>query len=311
MPDSKVKGIMGINKTAGLQIPSHQYNLRAGKEAKRVGCINFACKKFCMLKPVPEEISYPMPGQIWKVLPCGSDRWVIEWRMPEGKRLGFSVIDPLNPDALVVQAAADGIDWWSSLAGVGMRCFFVHGYRNSDIPEPTDLMAFDMSTGEMRWVLPGYRFEGISEQKTLLVGRKDARGISVFECDELTGTPSAPPADSRVKPETGWLEAHRYTRGEEYYDFLVGFLKKSVGLSPAGAVEYLDYADKMVFSFYLYENNGLVQYVAVLDRFRKVRYLEAIEKDLEKEGKGGLVLREGVIYFIKNKNNFVGINLAV
>ncbi len=252
-----------------------------------------------------------MPGQIWRAFPCEGGRWVIEWRIPEGKQLGFSVIDPSNPEAPVTEAATGGIDWWSSLAGAGMHCFFVHGYRNTDIPEPTDLMAFDMGSGEMRWVLPGYRFEGISEQKTLLAGRKDAGGISVFECDELTGAPSATPAGSRVKPATDWLEAHRYTRGEEYYDFLVRFLKKSVGMSPAGAVEYLDYADKMVFSFYLYENNSLVQYVAVLDRFRKVKYLEAIERDLEKEGKGGLVLREGVVYFIKNKNNFVGINLAV
>lgn len=263
------------------------------------------------MEPLREEISYYMPGQIWRALPCRADNWVIEWRIPEGKKLGFSVINPSNPEAIVVEAAADGIDWWSSLAGAGSRCFFVHGYRNTDIPEPTDLMAFDMNSGEMRWVLPGYRFEGISVQGVLLAGRKDAGGISVFECDELTGKPSVTPAENPVKPETGWLAAYRYTRGEEYYDFLVRFLEKNTGLSPAGALEYLDYADKMVFSFYLYENNGLAQYVAVLDRFRKVKYLEAIERDLEKEGKGGLVLRDGVIYFIKNKNNFVGINLAV
>ena len=263
------------------------------------------------MEAVLKEISYHMPGQIWRAFPCEGGRWVIEWRIPEGKQLGFSVIDPLNPGAPVTEAAVDGIDWWSSLAGAGGNCFFVHGYRNADIPEPTDLMAFDMRSGEMKWVLPGYRFEGISEQKALLVGKKDGGGISVFECNELTGAPSAAPAGNRVNPAADWLEAYRYNSGEEYYDFLARFLEKNAGVSPVGAIEYLDYADKMVFSFYLYENNGLVQYVAVLDRFRKVEYLEAVERDLEKEGKGGLVLRGGVIYFIKNKNNFVGINLAV
>lgn len=262
------------------------------------------------MKPVQEEFSYQVPGQIWRVLPCLSGRWAIEWRILEEKRVGFSVIDPLKPGAVAIEAAADGIDWWSSLAGAGLYCFFIHSYRNTDIPEPTDLAAFDMSSGEMRWMLPGYRFEGVSDRGMLLVARKDAGGISVFECEELTGRVLAASA-SHERPGADWQEAYRYTRGEAYYDFLAGFLNKSIGMVPAGAIEYLDYADKMVFSFYLYENNSLVQYVAVLDRFRKVKYLEAIERDLEKEGKGGLVLREGVIYFIKDKNNFVGINLAV
>ncbi len=262
------------------------------------------------MKPVSEEFSYQMPGQIWRALPCVSGRWVIEWRIPEGKRLGFSVIAPLNPGTIMVEAATDGMDWWSLLAGAGLSCFFVHGYRNTDVPEPTDLVAFDMNSGEMRWMLPGYRFEGISDQGMLLVGKKDAGGVSVFRCDELTGRVWAA-SDSSLKAGVDWQEAYRYTRGEEYYDFLVAFLKKNIGIVPAGAIEYLDYADKMVFSFYLYENNGLAQYVAVLDRFRKVKYMEAIEKDLEKEGKGALVLREGIIYFVKDKNNFVGINLAV
>ncbi len=263
------------------------------------------------MEPVREEISYQMPGQIWRALPAGPGRWVIEWRLLEDKQLGFSVIDPLRQDIVVIKAGQEGMDWWSSLAGAGSSCFFVHGYRNADIPEPTDLMALDRSSGAIRWVLPGFRFEGISDENTLLVGRKGAEGISVFECDELTGRLSDEPVTGRVKAGADWLEAWRYTKGEEYYDFLADFLTKSIGMTPAGAIEYLDYADKMAFSFYLYENNGLVQYVAVLDRFRKVKYLEAIEKDLEKEGKGGLVLREGMIYFIRDKNNFVGVNLAV
>lgn len=180
------------------------------------------------MKPVQEEFSYQVPGQIWRALPCLSGCWAIEWRILEEKRVGFSVIDPLKPGAVAIEAAVDGIDWWSSLAGAGLYCFFIHSYRNTDIPEPTDLAAFDMSSGEMRWILPGYRFEGVSDRGMLLVARKDAGGISVFECEELTGRVLAASA-SHERPGADWQEAYRYTRGEAYYDFLRLYFHRSFG----------------------------------------------------------------------------------
>lgn len=236
---------------------------------------------------------------------------MLEWRQTETKEFGFCVVRD-SGSSLVKQAVSDpGGDWWTSLAGVGEGVFFVHSYRSPDIPEPSDLLGFDLSTGTLKWVLPGFRLIGFSDEKKLVVARKEGMTLRYFYCDERDGALLSGCEGLSRAVESDWQEADRYHEGDQYYTLLRQTILETTGLSPVGAIEYLDYADRMVFSFYLYEKDSMVQYVAVLNRFKAVEYLEMVERNLKKEGKFGLLLKEGRVYFVKNRMLFVGINLAI
>lgn len=235
---------------------------------------------------------------------------MLEWRDVEIKTHGFSVVGTRGEAYPVAETAPEDTDWWSSVAGVGESCFLVHQYRNADIPEPTDLLGFDLGTGRLQWVLPGYRFAGFSLSGRLVAGKKSGGGLLFFDCDERSGTVSGEPLADIALAEPGWSGTTRYSKEDEYYGLLRSFVEKNVGLSPAGAIEYLDYADKMVFSFYLYESNRMTQYVAVVNRLREVKYVGIMEENLEKEGRSVLLLKEGILFFVRNKRNFVGVNLT-
>lgn len=243
-------------------------------------------------------------------MPGPGSLWVVEWRDPETKKTGVMVLDTEAGEA-TVSTGSEASDWWTSLTAVGEQHFYVHSYRNADIPEPSDLLAYELATGELKWALPGCRYAGYLEAGQLVIACKEANGLVNRLCEEATGRILTGPVDQqRFRAET-WREAERYTPGETYYDLLKQFLEKEAGLLPVGAIEYLDYADRMVFSFYLYENDSLSQYVGVFNRWSEAEYLEVVGHNLEKQGKGGMLLKGSDVYFVKNKTIFVGINLAV
>ena len=233
---------------------------------------------------------------------------MFELRNPTEKKLVFAV---MCPGKSRVETISGETDWWSSLAGLGASHFYVHNYRNPDIPEPSDLLSFGIETGRLEWVLPNVRFGGFDVSGALVVAEKKGGELRYGYCEPDTGRLKGPYPEPAFPEAEKWQEPVRYRAGAEYYELMAGFVRKSTGLIPAGSIEYLDSADKMIFSFYLYENDSLVQYVAIVNRLREVEYLEPIEKNLEKEGKNVLMVKEGWLYFVKERRSFVGINLMV
>lgn len=250
-----------------------------------------------------------LPGAVWRALPGELGLWVLEWRNVEKNTHGFWVARHNSASVCARTAEGEATDWWTSLVGVSSTHFFLHAYRNPDIPEPTDLLAFDLDTGAFCWALGGVRFAGFSADGQPIVAQKSGLNLTYRACDEASGDLRQETRLELPLNEKGWREADCYRQGDEHYDLLKQTLEKHTQLCPSGSIEYLDYADKMAFSFYLYRDDSMVQYLAVLNRFMKVEYLEVVETNLEKEGKSGLLLKESWLYFVKNKNIFVGINL--
>lgn len=257
-----------------------------------------------------ESFSCLLPGQIWKAVPAQDDRWVLEWRNADTRSVGFYVISPVTTQEQEVIVSEKETDWWMSLAGVGKETFFVHSYRNPDIPEPTDLLGYDLSAGTVKWVIPSGQFIGISDGQAV-VALKSGADTTLYFCGENDGKLGDVAPEEWPESPLPWQEAQIYRENNPYYGNLSGFLFNSLGVKPKGSIEYLDYGDRMAFSYYLYEANRLVQYVAVVNRLKDIEFNERIEADLEKEGRSTFLEKNGWLFFIKEKRNFIGINLAV
>lgn len=258
-----------------------------------------------------KTFSIRLPGQIWQAIPAIDDRWVLEWRDPEHKTVNFTVLQPTSDGraSILAEVNQQETDWWMTLAGAGSHAFWIHTYRNPDIPEPSDLIGFSLNSGSNWWSIPNSHFVGWADNRPLIATKSVPP--TVYQMDELTGLKFADFSGNELTFQPRWTVAQSYKKNDPYYTNLVQFIEKYLKLTPSGTIEYLDYADRMAFSFYLYDNGRLTQYVTIVNRFKEIEYQEVIEQNLGKEGQNTLLEKDGWLFFIKQKNNFIGINLAV
>ena len=85
--------------------------------------------------------------------------------------MSYALVDTAKQQ-LLWQCAPQEADWWSSLTAFSYDQFFLHNYRYPEIPEPTDLLAYNASDGQLLWVLPNYLM--VKPQYTLSYNRSKA-----------------------------------------------------------------------------------------------------------------------------------------
>lgn len=213
--------------------------------------------------------------------------------------------------AIMWQVTPEGADWWTSLTAFSGGHLFLHNYRYPDMPQPTDLLAVSAQTGMLAWALPNYVLVRTLDNDLLEVATFKGERFQHAFCDVHTG--SLRSAQEDVKQQNAEIilkQAVRYKQGNIYFDRLADFLSDLLGISKPISIDYLDDRPYMIFSYYIYEQDKVVQHLLIVTDKKEIVFQEQLSEPREGVGESTMLMKNGVLVYLKNNNEFSSLTLS-
>jgi hypothetical protein len=257
--------------------------------------------------------SYQFSRNIWRILPDEdneSNLWAIELRSGLDKEVAFAVVNPAASKVLW-ETTPVGIDWFSSVTAFSYGHLFLHNYRHSDIPEPTDLLMVDGENGELQWALPNHVFMRTLDQECIEVTARQGDQYRYIGIKSESGL-AASDSNARQESESRKVilaEPVRYLDGNEYFDQLASFISRVTEGHVPVAIDYLEKRPYMMFSYYLYEQNKISEYLLIMTDQMENLLHEKLSEGREGVGRSTVLLRGMNLVYLKNNNEFKSLTL--
>lgn len=212
---------------------------------------------------------------------------------------------------LLWQENPEGAEWWSSLTAFSAGHVYLHGYRNPEIPEPTDLLILAASTGEMIRVVPNYILVRTLNHNILEVATKQGEGFVHKEynvdTDEITVL-SGNFGD--VENQIILKEPIRYKQGNAYFERLQTFIQNKTLGHVATSIDYLECKPYVIFSYYIYQQDKSVQYLLIVTDQMETVLHEKLSEGREGIGRSTMLLKASTLVYLKNNNEFSSLTLS-
>jgi hypothetical protein len=264
-------------------------------------------------KILQKLFSYSFSQNIWRVIPDSdpdSDQWVIELRDVSEKKVSFAVID-LGREQLMWQGEPEGADWWTSLTAFSYGRIFLHNYRYPEVPEPTDLLAVSANDGQLLWALPNHILVKSLGANQLEVARKSAGQFQYMQCEAESGEViPAQGIPGTALQEIILTEPVRYKEGNAYYPRLATFITDTTGGHIPLSIDYLEKRPYIIFSYYIYEQDKIVQYLLILTDRKELVLHEKLTEKRDGMGSSTMMLKSSTLVFLKNNNEFSSLTLS-
>jgi hypothetical protein len=256
--------------------------------------------------------SHTFSQHIWRILPHADphrNEWVLELREITEKKVSIAFFDLYNGE-LKWTASPPGLDWWTSITGFAHDFVFLHHYRYPEIPEPTDLSAVSAESGHLLWTLPNYVLVKALESPYIRVARKDGQGFRYETCNAETGLIVEGEYVDEFQTEIILKEAVRYKAGNVYFARLSSFLQTNFYIENPVCIDYLDCRPFMVFSYYIYEQDKVAQYLLITTSKKEIVLQEKLSEGRDGIGESTILLKGSTLVYLKNNTEFRSLKLS-
>lgn len=264
-------------------------------------------------KNLQKVFSHTFSQNIWRILPHPDpdiNEWAIELRESSEKKVSFAMIDLSIPE-LRWQVTPEGADWWTSLTAFSHQHIFLHNYRYPDLPQPTDLLAVSGLDGKLLWALPNYVLVRTLEGEEVEVATQKGEKFQYAHCNVHTAALSAASEEMKqLSPEIILKQPVRYKGGNIYFEKLSSFLSEIMGISKPICIDYLDERPYMMFSYYIYEQEKIVQYLLIVTDKKEIVFHEQLSEGRDGVGQSTMLLKNGILVYLKNNNEFSSLTFS-
>lgn len=264
-------------------------------------------------KNLQKLFSYTFSQNIWRILPHPDperSEWIIELRESPEKKIAFAMIDLSVPE-LRWQVTPEGADWWTSLTAFSGEHVFLHNYRYPDMPQPTDLLAISSLDGNLLWALPNYVLVRTLESPLIEVatfkGEKFQKAFYNIDIQALS------PVSEQIELSEAEIilkQPVRYKEKNIYFERLASFLSDTIGITKPICIDYLDERPYMIFSYYIYEQEKVVQYLLVMTDKKEIVFQEQLSEGRDGVGQSTMMLKNSVLVYLKNNNEFSSLTFS-
>jgi hypothetical protein len=264
-------------------------------------------------KILQKLFSHTFSQNIWRILPHpdpARNEWAVELRESSEKNISFAIIDLSVPE-LRWQVTPEGADWWTSLTAFSGDHIFLHNYRYPDLPQPTDLLAISVDTGNLLWALPNYVLVRTLDNDLIEVATFSGEQFQKSFFDIKTEKHS-PAIEGINLPEAEIIlkQPVRYKERNVYFDRLAIFLMDITGISKPICIDYLDERPYMIFSYYIYEQEKVAQYLLIVTDQKEIVFKEKLSEGRDGVGQSTMMLKNKVLVYLKNNNEFSSLTFS-
>jgi hypothetical protein len=265
---------------------------------------------------------------IWKLLISPDGILVGEERDPENKTGTLFAIDVRQGTTLFRDKKIDE-PWWFNSEQATRENIYIHKFRKPDMPEPRGVTALNVKTGELRWEQPDVSM--LFELDGKLYSQRDGYGgKEFFALDSLTGEV----AEAFGSEHSEILSRRALVRDDdagsqfsipvlpedEIFSEIAKLLGESLNITELrGSIDFAEYGKYIIFSYHERITNDanaalgnmLRNDIRILDTDKgDIVHSQTLNSQTPYPVPENFFINHGVLIYVKEKNEVVGISLA-
>ncbi|MDZ7897446.1 MAG: DUF4905 domain-containing protein [Arcicella sp.] len=248
-----------------------------------------------------KKFEHQFEGKIWNTA-FGDNTAVLEIREENTRQVSFSALD-LQNGKILWQNLRPEKSWWLALVGVFDDYLILHKYSSQQKPEPKGLLILNLQTGEIIQKIEGWIFFSY-QQNNLMVYQLDENNLPIYQEIILENLSKK---SFKAKLSQNSSPTH-YPEGSPHFPTIFNFLYRLMGIEAQKGVDYLEIANKIVISYYIYSTNLFQNYLLVITHDRQI-LLNDLIATTEGIGIDTFTLQSDTLLYVKNENYFVGYEL--
>ncbi|MDI9865112.1 hypothetical protein QM480_12300 [Flectobacillus sp. DC10W] len=213
--------------------------------------------------------AFTFQEKIWNIQ-LGEHHLVAELRNETLRKVELICIDLVH--AVLIWKQASPINtWWQSLGKLNNNLVELIEFSEETKPQVTQKHYLNILTGELTEYIPQV-------------------------------------PDNFSSQTYRYLQPVHYTEQNEHFPAIHRFLYRLLNVDIQKGVDYLEYKDKIIISYYLYQENKLWNYLLVVNN-RKEVLLNELLTESEGLGLGTFTVKPEILLYVKNKSQLHGYEL--
>lgn len=249
--------------------------------------------------------------QIWRIVPGGKGKLVIEERDPVTREVFFSCIE-MNTGKVLLDSLQFDEKFWIGIEDVYKGVIFFHKYNKPDMPWHSDIIAYDINKKEQLWHSEEYIFSLVYDDN-LYCHKNKYEGRLFFKLNYKTGELIADLGEN--SNVIAGLKELRDTEIYNGYKFPETLSRSSVEIAEifdsrmmsdeviTGKIDYLNINGLLLTSYHRVLNDGKLQncFKALDIRLKKVIFTEILNKEITNFIPDSFFLINDLIFLLKEK----------
>ena len=278
-----------------------------------------------------KKFEHNFQGKIWNTA-FGNNTAVLEIRDENTRQVSFSALN-LQSGKILWQDLRPEKSWWLALVGVFGGYLVLHKYSSQQKPEPKGLLILSLQTGEIIKKVDDWIFFNCQEN-SLVVYQMDENNLPIYQeiileklsidlFKELKINSELKQIDYQYistnqqinksnlipkPPLTQNSSPTHYPEDSPHFPAIFNFLYRLIGIEAQKGVDYLEIANKIVISYYIYSHKLFQNYLLVITHDRQI-LLNDLIATTEGIGIDTFTLQSDTLLYVKNENYFVGYEL--
>lgn len=253
------------------------------------------------LEKIEFSFSEKINGVIWKTIADPSKkRLYLECRNAASKVVTFAALD-LEKKAWLWKDMALDESWWISLSACGADVLFLSVYNNTNNPERTSLVAFDVIVKKVIWWKNNFTLEAIYDRA--LIGLDNVTGLkrSLAISD---GVELSTDAFIGEQQNLSITRPFQYHEGTPHFETVRAFLEIKCNFSAVAILEYAEFGSFSIMSAFTGVAD-LANYLIVCNEEGDVLIKEALGERLKGIAHDTFFIFSGYLIFVKNKSELI------
>jgi len=232
-------------------------------------------------------------GKIWKLYSDPfSDLVLLEERNEESREVLFYVYN-VNDFSKTKVVPYEKESWWIGVHDFQYGICIFHLYQDGIEPVPQGVLVYDLINKEVLFESEELRFK--SRDKNILHfvdDGHDDKEIDLFEFSKNRW--------SKLQHEV--IIPRYYNEDSKHYQTLITFFTSHCDIKPIGAIEYLEFADRIILSVNRFVHNKLENILFIVTDSGDIEYQAELTTESKGIGMGTFFLLDDFLWFVQNKN---------
>jgi hypothetical protein len=230
----------------------------------------------------------------------------VEIRDVQLKQVRFSAVH-LSARQLLWNEITFEESWWISLTEVSEALLLLSVYTDTNNPDKKSLVAFDFYTRNIVWWRNNFSISGISEYE--VEGTDTSLGPKNLVLSLKDGQPSTNHSIVPLVQNLSIYKPLQYHEQSLHFETVKSFIAEKFHISALFVIEYLEF-DSFIFASVYVQENGLVNYLLVMNQEGELVLKQTIGEQLKGIGLDTFFIVSGYLIFVKNRSELVSYKIV-
>jgi hypothetical protein len=246
--------------------------------------------------------SHGFDGVVWNMQVAEKTAvLIIEVRNAELKQVSFAALD-LSANQFLWENVRFDEPWWINLSAVSGDVILLTHYTEATNPDQKSLLAYSVSGRKLLWWQNDFSLVSVND--IAVAGYSQKYGVKPLVLDIFTGKVTGESTLQSPAQNLSVIRPLHYREGESGFETVKKYLTRVGEKELTLGVDYLEHDEIVVVSIYVQED-GLANYLIVLDREGTVVLREKAGGNLKGIGIDTFFILEGSLFFVKNKRELL------